>query len=129
MLFDIFGLSIILQTMKDCIFCKIAKKEMPSEIVGRTKNVIAFKNINPVSSYHVLITPKDHIESFMHITPSKKDIYFEMTKLAQKLIKENKLEDGYKLVFNGGKYQQVKHVHWHLLGGELKDKNDILNRT
>jgi diadenosine tetraphosphate (Ap4A) HIT family hydrolase len=49
----------------------------------------------------------------------------EMAKIAQKLIEMKKISNGYKLVFNGGKYQSVKHIHWHLIGGEWNDKEEM----
>ena len=115
--------------MTDCIFCKIINKKLPASVEAETKNVIVFHSIAPVSTYHVLIVPKKHIKSFQDFSPKDKDLFFEMVKIAQKVIKDKKLSSGYKLVINGGKYQAVSHFHWHLLGGELEDKNDILNQT
>ena len=111
--------------MEDCIFCKIASKESPAKIEYEDENVIAFENINAVAEFHILIVPKKHTGTFMDLG---EDI-LPMTKAVQSLIKEKKLQGGYKLVFNGGSYQKIPHVHWHLLGGQLKDHNDILNQT
>lgn len=113
--------------MQDCIFCKIVKKESPATIVFENDQVIAFTNIHPVAETHLLIVPKEHIASVMNIENS--DFFADMVKAAQALIKEKNIENGYKLVFNGGKYQAVPHLHWHLLGGEMKDKDDIINQT
>ena len=71
--------------------------------------------------------PKEHIESIMHIQNS--DFFGELVMAAKELIKKNNIENGYKLMFNGGKYQAIPHLHWHLLGGKLEDESDILNQT
>ena len=105
--------------MKDCIFCKIASKETPVTIEAESENVIAFKNIAPVADTHILIIPKKHVATFLDL--ANENLIQEMSLLVTKLITDKKLESGYKLVFNGGKYQHVSHVHWHLLGGEMKD--------
>lgn len=113
--------------MSDCIFCKITDGEAPAEIEFENENVIAFNSIEPVSKVHVLVVPKKHIANFLEI--SADNIVLEMTKVAQRIIDDKKIADGYKLVFNGGKYQAVPHLHWHVLGGALENKSDILNQT
>lgn len=115
--------------MKDCIFCKIVGGSLPSEKVHETENVLVFKNINPVSSVHLLIVPKIHIPSFTDMNESHKDIVSEMFSVARKVISLGKISGGYKLVFNGGKYQAINHLHWHLLGGEMKIAGDVINET
>ena len=107
--------------MKDCVFCKIVKGETPSSIELDTKNVIAFKSIDPASEIHVLIVPKKHIADFVNISPKDTKLMGEMIEVAQKIIKKKKTSSGFKLIFNGGKYPAVKHLHWHILGGKLKD--------
>lgn len=114
---------------ENCIFCKIIKKQAEARIEEETNNVIAFRSIDPVSDTHILVVPKKHISSFIEIKKADEDTYFEMLEMAQRFIIKNKLESGYKLIFNGGKYQVIPHVHWHLLAGNLKDKNDLLNKT
>ncbi len=105
----------------DCVFCKIVKREIPASIEKETPNVIAFKSINPASSVHVLLTPKKHIENFMVLKSKYKDLLFEMVQVAQELIKEKRSEKGYKMIFNGGRFQTIPHIHWHLLAGNLND--------
>lgn len=115
--------------MDDCIFCKIAEKEMGTAFEAESPNVVAFKSIEPVAEHHILIIPKTHIESFLSLEKDHSEIFMEMAQVAQKVIDDKKIADGYKLIFNGGKYQSVKHMHWHLLGGKLEDENDVLNKT
>lgn len=113
--------------MNDCVFCKIVKGELPSKKNYEDKDVLIFENINPVAETHLLICPKKHIENFLSI---KEDFdIFPMIKATQKVISELKIEDAYKLVFNGGKYQSVPHLHWHLLAGELEENGDVVNKT
>ncbi len=115
--------------MKDCIFCEIAKGKSPAKVELETKEVIAFDSISPVAQHHIIIIPKEHISSFSDLEEDHKDIFIKMAKAAQKVITKRKISNGYKLIFNGGKYQSVKHIHWHLLGGKLEDEDDILNQT
>lgn len=114
--------------MTECIFCKITKKEAPAKVLAETSDVIAFESIRPVADHHVLIVPKKHINSFLDLEESHKDILIDMAKVAQEVIKKLGISGGYKLCFNGGKYQEVLHIHWHLLGGKLEDR-DTLNKT
>lgn len=107
--------------MAGCIFCKIIKGESPASVVADSKGVIAFKSIDPAAKTHILIVPKKHIASFTDLSEEEKSVLFEMAEVAQRLIFKNDAEDGYKLVFNGGKYQAIDHLHWHLLAGNLKE--------
>lgn len=115
--------------MSDCIFCKIVKGEVPSTKEAETEHVLAFRNIEPVAEHHVLIIPKNHIESVLHLTKEDKEVFFEMAEVAQTLVKEKRIGSGYKLVFNGGRYQSIPHLHWHLLAGKLEDEDNVLNNT
>jgi len=100
-----------------CIFCKIVNKEIPADIVLENDNFLAFKDINPIAPIHILIIPKQHIKSFNEIEPQ---LMAEMTNFIKEVAKKvNIFEDGYRLITNinenGG--QEVKHLHFHLLGG------------
>src|SRR5258708_2943909 len=107
---------------KDCVFCKIVSKEIPSTIAAEMTNVLAFYDNNPSVDIHILIVPKRHIEKFLDIKKEDSNTMSQMLELAQNLIKERKIENKYKLVINGGEYQNVPHLHLHLLGGEMKRK-------
>ncbi len=100
----------------DCIFCKIIKRELPSDIVYENDNVIAFKDICPKAPVHLLIVPKEHIES-MNSDSSEKIV--EGLILAVKDIIKRDAIQGYKLVFNVGREggQMVDHLHMHFLAG------------
>jgi histidine triad (HIT) family protein len=104
--------------MEDCIFCKIAKKEVSSRIVLESDNIIVFPDISPKAEFHLLIIPKKHIEHFAAIEEEDVPVWNEMVDAAKKLIFENGLvEKGYRLVVNGGPAAHIKHLHLHLLGG------------
>ncbi len=102
----------------DCIFCKIANKEIKGDIVFENENVIAFNDINPKAPVHILVIPKKHIESMLKIEDNDKELIGELV-LSAKKIAEQKGLAGYKLVINTGRDggQIVDHLHLHLLGG------------
>lgn len=107
--------------MKDCIFCKIVKKELPAKIVYEDEKFISFKDIDPVAPVHLLIIPKKHIPSVNHLKSQDKELVGELFLVAQKIARVEKLiPAGYRLVFNVGvgAGQTVEHLHLHLLGGK-----------
>ncbi len=109
----------------DCIFCKIANKEINSSIVYEDELIVAFKDINPVAPVHVLIIPKEHITGIQSIEESHKELIGHMFLKTKEIAKALNLSDnvslegGYRLVFNVGKDagQTVFHLHLHLIGG------------
>ena len=103
--------------MENCVFCKIIAGDIPTNFVAKEVDVVAFYDISPLAQTHILIAPKEHIASFLEIKDTHSELLGKMIKLAQNLILKNNLEPAYKIAFNGGKYQHVPHLHWHLLGG------------
>jgi len=106
-----------------CLFCKIAKKEMPAEIVYEDEKVLVLKDIHPKAPLHLLIVPKKHIPSINHLELRDKELMGELILVAQKIAKEKNLE-GYKLVINVGRPagQIIDHLHLHLLAGWKSEK-------
>ena len=105
---------------QDCIFCKIARHEIPSQIVFEDEDVVAFKDLNPVAPVHILIIPKEHISGVMAITEENGVIVQKIFLAAKKLAEENGVDQtGFRLVVNHGRGagQSVFHIHLHLLGG------------
>ncbi len=103
-----------------CIFCQIAKKEIPTEIFFETENILAFKDVNPLAPVHILIIPKRHIETINDLEESDKELIGGMFLAAKQIAKDlNISEKGYKLLFRVGKDggQEVSHIHLHLIGG------------
>ena len=107
--------------MQDCIFCKIINKEIPSNIVYEDNEIVAFRDIHPVTPVHILVIPKKHITSLANL--KKEDevvigkIYSVIKKIAEQ---EGILEKGFRVIVNCGEDggQEVQHLHFHLLGGK-----------
>jgi histidine triad (HIT) family protein len=103
----------------DCLFCKIAAKELGSEIVHESDNVIAFKDINPAAPTHVLVIPKEHIASARELSADHAPLLGEMFAAISSIAADQGVSDGYRVVTNVGRDagQSVFHLHWHVLGG------------
>ena len=104
----------------DCLFCKIAAKTIPSEILYENAQLLAFSDIRPQAPFHALIIPKLHIATVNDITPEHTSLIGSMLLCAKELAQQHNIaEKGYRCVFNcnsdGG--QEVYHLHLHLLGG------------
>ncbi len=106
--------------MEDCIFCKIVKKEIGSTIVYEDEEILAFKDIHPVTPIHILVIPKKHISSAMEVSKEDQIVIGKMFLVIQKLAKQLGIEEkGFRVINNCGEDggQEVKHFHFHLLGG------------
>jgi histidine triad (HIT) family protein len=106
--------------MADCLFCKIAGKEIPATIVYEDERVVAFNDISPQAPTHVLIIPKRHIPTLNDVGVEDEQIVGELVRRATAIAKEKGLsETGYRTLFNTnrGAGQTVFHIHLHLLGG------------
>lgn len=105
----------------DCLFCKIIKREIPSNIVYETDSLIVFPDINPSAEIHLLVVPKEHIGGIGDLILDHGQILSEVYKTINKLVLDNNLKDNlYRVVVNGGKAQHIPHLHFHLLGGQWK---------
>ncbi|TSC88291.1 MAG: Hit-like protein involved in cell-cycle regulation [Microgenomates group bacterium Gr01-1014_7] len=105
----------------DCLFCKIIKKEIPSNIVAESDSLVVFPDINPAAEVHLLIVPKKHIAGVGEIGEEYAQLLVEIFDTVNILVKKNDLTDKlYRVVVNGGKAQHVPHLHFHLLGGQWK---------
>lgn len=109
--------------MSDCIFCKIAKKEIPSNTVYEDEQVIAFRDLEPQAPSHVLIIPKKHVGSLLGLAEEDKELAAHiMVDVIPAVAKELGIdESGFRTVVNTGKdgNQTVPHLHVHLLGGRM----------
>lgn len=106
--------------MADCLFCRIIRREIPASIVHEDERVIAFNDINPQASMHVLVVPKRHIESLNALEPSDDAIVGEVVRRAAAIAKDRGIDQrGYRTVFNTNREagQTVFHIHLHLIGG------------
>jgi len=113
----------------NCIFCKIAAKQIPSASVYEDEELLAFKDINPAAPVHLLIIPKVHIDTLSSAEPEHTALLGKMLALAPKLAQEQgcapvqgadgSLSGGYKTLINTGPDggQEVYHLHMHVIGG------------
>ncbi|MGI6452990.1 MAG: histidine triad nucleotide-binding protein [Syntrophomonadaceae bacterium] len=105
---------------QDCIFCKIINKEIPSTIVFENDRILAIKDINPAAPVHILLIPKNHIDSLDSVSDQDIDLLGNIQVAAAQLAKELDISNqGYRLVNNCGEWggQTVSHIHYHLIGG------------
>ena len=105
--------------MSDCIFCKIANGEIPSNTVYEDDQIICFHDADPQAPVHVLIIPKKHIPSLDEVKEEDKELLGTIMLKVQDLAKDLGLDNGYRLVNNCGEdgFQTVKHLHFHVLSG------------
>ena len=106
--------------MADCIFCKIAKKEIPSKIIYEDDKMVAFEDINPQAPTHTLLIPKKHIETLNHLQEEDAELMGYLMLKAKVIAEEKGLDKkGYRVVANclESAGQSVFHIHFHLLGG------------
>ena len=104
----------------DCLFCKIANKEIPAEIIYEDDLVISFRDINPQAPTHVLTAPKQHITTPNDAEAGDQSLLGHMILTSTKLAAELGIdESGYRLIMNCNKEggQTVFHIHLHLMGG------------
>ena len=106
--------------MSDCIFCKIANGEIPTDFVYEDDKVAAFKDINPAAPVHILVVPKAHIASSLELNEENADLVSHIFMVAGKLARELGFADkGFRIVNNCGEDggQTVGHIHFHILAG------------
>lgn len=102
----------------DCIFCKIANGQIPSDFLYEDDNVVAFRDLNPQAPTHVLVVPKNHYANFIDNVPA--EVLASMEKaVAAVAASEGLADDGFRCIMNTGKNagQTVMHLHLHVLGG------------
>jgi len=104
----------------DCLFCKIANGDSPSEFLFENEDIIVIRDLYPQAPVHLLLIPKKHIRSINDITEPESHIVSGMIMTAREMAKKEKVaESGYKLIFNveKGGGQVIFHLHMHLMGG------------
>lgn len=101
--------------MNDCIFCKIAKKEIPAKFIYEDDDVMAFPDIHPVKPVHILIVPKKHVTEFQAVEDTV--LFQKIFHVVQQMIKREGLSDKpHRIGINGGGAQDIDHLHVHLMG-------------
>ena len=105
--------------MEDCLFCKILNKEIESNIVFESDNVLIIKDISPKAPVHLLALPKKHISSILEIGKLDSSLIKELMETISKVaLKLGLDEEGFRVVINtgSGAGQSVNHLHFHILG-------------
>ena len=101
--------------MEDCVFCKIAKQEIPKEFIYEDEEIMVFPDLVPLKPIHLLIIPKRHIPEFLAVDDIV--LFSKLGQVIQNLIKRYELVNkGYKITTNGGGAQEINHLHIHLMG-------------
>ena len=103
---------------EQCLFCRIARKEIPATIVAENDSMVAFRDINPQAPVHILVIPREHVPSLNQADDAA--MIGQLSLFAAELAKrEGVSESGYRTVINTNRDagQTVFHVHLHLLGG------------
>ena len=106
--------------MEDCLFCKIIKGEIPSTKVYEDDEILAFNDINPAAPIHILVIPKKHITSLVHMEIEDEALVGKIYGVINKIADEKGFkESGYRVIVNCGKDagQEVMHLHFHVLAG------------
>jgi len=109
----------IIQSMSDCLFCRVLDGRIPARIVHQDEIAVAFEDINPQAPTHVLVVPRKHIASLDDATPDDAALIGHLHLVAARIAAERKITRGYRTVFNNGPLagQSVFHLHLHVLGG------------
>ena len=106
--------------MEECLFCRIVRREIPAQIVHEDEHALVFKDVNPQAPTHVLVVPKEHLDSVEAVGSAQAvllgDLFDAIRAVAAK---EGITETGYRVVTNVGEDagQLVRHLHFHVLGG------------
>jgi len=103
----------------NCIFCKIARGQIPAKKIYDDDEVMAFHDIRPQAPVHFLLVPKAHIATLYDAAPGHYAALGKLLGLAGRLAREAGATDGFRAIINNGRvgHQEVYHVHMHVLGG------------
>jgi histidine triad (HIT) family protein len=103
----------------NCIFCKIAAGQIPAKKVYEDDELVVFHDVRPWAPVHILLVPKEHIESMVDVTDAHAPLLGRMLALSARLMRELGVTNGYRHVINTGADggQEVMHLHLHTMGG------------
>jgi len=104
--------------MSDCIFCKLANGEIPTDMVYEDELCACFRDVAPQAPVHLLLVPKMHIEDMNDLKEEHAELVAHMILKVKDLAAAEGLENGYRVVSNVGEdgQQSVPHLHFHILG-------------
>lgn len=102
-----------------CIFCKIARGELPAKKIYEDDAMLAFHDIHPVAPVHFMVIPKAHIASLAEVGPEHAELFGRIMSRIPEMARGQGLTDGWRTVINTGRVgrQDVYHVHIHVMGG------------
>jgi len=102
-----------------CLFCRIARGELPSRKAYEDEEILAFHDIHPAAPVHLLVVPKRHLDSLIDARPEDQALLGKLVALAPRLAQEQGCDNGFRVVINNGPDggQEVNHLHMHILGG------------
>ncbi|MDO9012497.1 MAG: histidine triad nucleotide-binding protein [Gallionella sp.] len=105
--------------MSDCLFCRIARGDIPCRKVYEDDEVLAFHDINPVAPVHFMLIPKLHLASLAEADDTHAALLGRMLLLVPGLAKQQGLDQGFRTVINTGRGggQEIFHLHIHVIGG------------
>lgn len=105
--------------MSDCLFCKIANKEIPVKLVFENDYAVAFEDIKPVAPVHILLIPKTHYSSIADVNDEA--VLGKLFILVNQIANQYNLHKGYRVVVNKGDDggQTVHHLHIHIIGSRF----------
>jgi histidine triad (HIT) family protein len=105
--------------MSTCLFCRIARGEIPSKKAYEDDELLVFHDINPAAPVHLLMVPKEHTDNLDTVEARHEALLGRMLSLAPRLAREQGAADGFRIVINNGPDggQEVYHLHVHVLGG------------
>ena len=103
----------------DCLFCRIARGDIPSRKVYEDDEIYAFHDIHPARPVHLLVIPKRHITSLATVSAADVPVLGKVLAVANQLASENGSTDGFRVIINSGRIggQEVPHLHAHIVGG------------
>ena len=104
----------------ECIFCRIARRELPAAILFETERIVAFEDIRPQAPVHVLVIPKAHFASLEEAPEGSEGLLGELLVAARRAARAKGVaETGFRVVLNTGpdSGQEVPHIHVHVVGG------------
>ena len=106
-------------TVQDCIFCKIARGEIPSRKVYEDDEILGFHDIHPLAPVHFMLVPKRHIASLADATADDAAVLGRIMALTGRVAREQGSTEGYRTIVNTGRIgrQDVMHLHVHVIGG------------
>lgn len=107
--------------MDNCVFCRIAAGEIPSQKVYENEKVLAFRDIHPMAPVHIVVIPKEHLlERASEVAPENAAVVADCFLAIAEIARQEKLDGGFRVITNSGEdaCQSVPHLHFHILAGK-----------